>query len=475
MASILFLHSSPFEYPGVLCLSGYLAQKGHRVEVLVRSCEGRYFWDKARAFKPDWLGFSTVICLHHESYRLAREARKELGAPTIFGGPYVSYYPQAIEREEIDILIRGEAEEALLDFLDAHDHGYDYSSLPNVWTKRNGSIISNPVRPLEPHLDKYPIPDRHIYYKYSELRHMHSKQFMSGRGCPYNCYFCFNQAYRTLYAVKGKEIIRRHSYERVLEEVGRTQASFPLERVCFNDDIFVFDLEWLEKFLPRYRREINVPFECQVRVEMVNNDVARLLGENCCHHVLMGLESGSPRVRHEILGKKFSNQQFLRAVDMLHRHGVKVTTYNMLGCPTETLDEAIQTVKINADARVDYPWCSLYMPLPGTQAEGFARQKGLVPANFTADDLTGSIFYRSVLQQPQIREIERVQKLFYVGVSYPRFIPAIRKLAHVNLGPLYEVIFLGTHFLKNLRESEANIFRMLWLGIKRLRTYWGGQ
>jgi anaerobic magnesium-protoporphyrin IX monomethyl ester cyclase len=471
MAKLLFVHDSPFEYPGVLILYGYLKSKGHTVDLLIKSCEGKNFWPKAKDFKPDWVGFSTIAGLHHESYKLATEFKEKMGSKTVFGGPYTSYFPQAVERPEVDVVIRGEGEEALLDFLDAHDRGEDYTHIPNVWTKHNGTIISNAMRPLETNLDKYPIPDRGIYYKYSLLKNTTQKQFMSGRGCPHNCYFCFNQEFRTMYGVKGKEVLRRHSPRRVIEELSDCKSKYLMKQVFFNDDIFIYDTPWLEEFMPLFKKEINVPLICQVRANMVNERNAELLGKYGCTHVAMGIESGNPRVRNEILGKNISNEQILKASELLHRHGMGIKAYNMLGGPSETLEEAFQTVELNAKAKIDFPWASFYTPLPGTHTDAIAREMGYLDADFKADSLAKSIFKHSMLKQPDIELVERVQKCFYFGVRYPKLIPILKRLVHYNLGPIYTLTFLTGQFLRFLHECDNDFFYVIWMSFKYFRNF----
>jgi len=470
MARIVFLHDSPFEYLGVLSLSGYLKEKGHEIEVFISSEEGKHFWDKVREWKPDWVGLSSIAGTHQECYRLAKEAKKKLDIGTVFGGPYVSYYPDCIKRDEVDVLIRGEGEEALVDFLDAYDKGEDYSRIPNLWTKKNGQVVSNPVRPFEHNLDKYPIPDRSLYYKYPFVRRAHFKYFMTGRDCPYNCYFCFNQEFRRLYNV-GAYALRRHSPDHVMEELRRCKVSFPLKRVCFNDDIFPINKEWLAEFLPQYKKEIAVPYTCNVHASMVNEDVARLLGESGCDHVMLGLEAGNPRVRRDILGKKFSNKQFYKAADLLHKHGVRIKTYNIMGSPTETLDEALETMELNSKAKVEFPWCGIYHPLPGTRTEEIAREVGALDPNFTMEDAYGSVFQESHLNQPEIKEIVRAQKLFYIGARNHKWIPLIRKIVRYNLGPIYTGIFFLTYFIRYMRESGHSFFSTLIIGFKHLKNY----
>jgi len=465
MARLAFLHKSPNEYLGVLSLCAYIKEKGHEAGVFILSEEGKYFWDKIKEFKPDWVGLSSIVGNHMDCFRLARAAKDKLGVGTIFGGPYASFYPDCIKREEVDVLIRGEGEEALMDFLNAYDNNKDYSQIPNLWTKRNGSFISNPVRPFETDLDKYPIPDRIYYYKYPKIREAHYKFFMTGRGCPYNCYFCFNQEFRKLYDYQGRHV-RRYSPEHVLEELISCEEKYPLKRICFADDIFTIQQKWLVQFLPLYRKEIGVPFSCNVRADIVDEDIVRLLRQSGCDYVQIGLESGNLRIRNEILGKKFSNEQFYRTVELLHKYGIRIRTFNIIGSPTEILEEALETLELNSRAKIEYPTCALYQPYQGTKTDAIARELGYLDNNFSMDDLTGSVYTKSDLNQPEIRELERVQKLFYIGARNHKWIPLIRKIVRYNLGPIFTLIFLITFFIRYMRESGNSFLNTVIIGIR---------
>lgn len=446
-------------------MCAYIKKKGHEVDVFIQSEEGRHFWDKIRSFNPDWVGLSAVAGNHIDCYKLAQEAKARLNVKTVFGGPYASFYPDCIRREEIDVLIRGEGEEALMDFLDAYDNNEDYSKIPNLWTKRNGSVISNPVRPFETELDKYPVPDRVYYYKYRKLREAHYKYFLTGRGCPYNCYFCFNQEVRKLYNHKGG-FVRRYSPEHVLQELALCKDRYPLRRVCFSDDIFTVQQKWLEQFLPLYKKEIRVPFSCHVRADTTNEDIIRLLSENGCDYVMVGLESGNPRVRNEILGKNISNKQFFRTAELLHKYGIRIRAYNIMGSPTETLEEALQTMELNSRARVDYPSCVLYQPYQGTKTDAIAKELGYLDKDFSLEDLVGSYDFKSFLNQPEIEEIKRAHKLFYIGARNHKRIPLIRKVVRYNLGPIYTLIFYATFFRRYTRESGDNFLNTVLIGVR---------
>jgi radical SAM superfamily enzyme YgiQ (UPF0313 family) len=314
-------------------------------------------------------------------------------------------------------------------------------------------------------LDKYPIPDRIYYYKYPKIREAHYKFFVTARGCPYNCYFCFNQEFRKLYNYKGG-VVRRYSPEHFLQELIQCKDKYPLKRVCFVDDVFTIQKQWLAQFLPLYRKKIGVPFSCHTRADMANEEVMRLLRENGCDYVMIGLESGNPRVRNEILGKKFSNKQFYRTAELFHKYGIRIRAYNIMGSPSETLEEALETMELNSRAKIEYPTCALYQPYPGTRTDAIARERGYLNNSFSVEDLTGSVYTKSDLNQPEIREIERAQKLFYLGARNHRWIPLIRKIVHYNLGPVFTLIFLITFFIRYMRESGNSFLNTVIIGIR---------
>lgn len=464
MARIAFLHDLPFEYPGILSLVAYIQKSGHEADVFIQTEEGRHFWDKIKEFKPDWVGLSAVVGNHTGCFKLARTARDKLGVGTVFGGLYTSFYPNCIEREEVDVLIRGEGEEALLDLLNAYEKHEDYSHILNLWTKRNGSVVTNPVRPFETELDKYPVTDRYYYYKYPKLRDSHFKYFMTGRGCPFNCAFCFNQVFRKLYNYQGHEV-RRYSPKHVLEELIHCKERYPMKRIVFADDIFLIQRKWLMEFLPRYKKEIGVPFSCNVRADMiVSEDMVRLLRESGCDYVQVGLESGNDRIRNEILGKRFSNEQFCEAADLLHRYGIKIKSFNIIGSPTETLEEALDTMELNSRARIEYPLCALYQPYEGTKTDEIARKLGCVDDASSTEDIAGFAHTKSSLVQPEIKELERAQKLFYLGARNHRLIPLIRKIVHYNLGPIFTFVFFVTFFIRYMQESGDNLLHSFLVG-----------
>jgi len=100
-----------------------------------------------------------------------------------------------------------------------------------------------------------------------------------------------------------------------------------------------------------------------------------------------------------------------------------------------------------------------------------ARELGYLAKDYSIDEMQGSVFHHSFLKQPEIREVARIQKLFYIGARNARFIPLIRKIVHLRLGPIYHLIFLITYLIRYMRETGNNLLNVLVISFKHIKNY----
>ena len=78
--------------------------------------------------------------------------------PIIVGGPHPTYSPEMIDQPGIDIICRGEGEDAMLELVEAMEHDRDVTEIRNLYVKtRRGVVHKNPIRPAVP-LDELPVP-----------------------------------------------------------------------------------------------------------------------------------------------------------------------------------------------------------------------------------------------------------------------------------------------------------------------------
>jgi radical SAM superfamily enzyme YgiQ (UPF0313 family) len=317
-------------------------------------------------------------------------------------------------------------------------------------------------------LSAIPVPDRSLYLKYPLINKNPSKHFMAGRGCPYNCTFCYNDSLKKLYS--GSKFLRLRENDHLLEEIFYVKRHSKLETVIFDDDTFTASRRWLKEFLESYKKEIDLPYVCNVRVEHVDDNLARMLAESGCFRVCMGIECGSEVIRRNVLKKNFTNDDVIRAAKIIKDHGIKILTNNMMGIPDETLDDALETVRINVKIKTDYPWCSIFQPYPKTPLADYAIEKGYLKT-MDVDSFDPTFFEGSVLAMKDIDAIVNLQKFFYVAVRFPWTIPLIKRLVRRPFKKVYHFIFLIFFAYRYARSNRLGIIDILRFGFQSIGLY----
>jgi anaerobic magnesium-protoporphyrin IX monomethyl ester cyclase len=441
------------EPKGILLISSMLKQAGHQVSLVVATEEDPVM--AALRLRPDVLGYTVYTGPHTWYLELNRRIRAQLpGAFSIFGGPHPTFFPEMIEREGVDGLCIGEGEYATLDLmnrLERTEKGVQLMdpAIPNWWFRLNGEFVRNPLRPLltGEELDELPFPDRELLYAaHAQSRHTKIKPFITGRGCPYDCAFCFNKAYSDLYHGQGRRF-RRRSPDNVLREMTEVISRYDVRFILFMDDTFILQDGWLKEFMPRYQAEIRragrpLPFWCQVRANLVTDEKIALFKDAGCVSVSFGLETGNDHLRNVILNRNMSREEILGAAEILRRHDVAFMTNNMLGLPTGGLKTDFETLELNAQCRPAYANVFLFQPYPKTALGEWAYEQGWMMGSF--DDLSGSVSDNTVIRfssEKEKRQIENLQKLFALGVEFSWLLPVIRRLIRLPPNRLFWLVY----------------------------------
>ena len=348
---------------------------------------------------------------------------------TVMGGPHPTYSPEVIEKPGLDVICRGEGEEAFLELCDKLQAGDDIRHVKNLWVKdRSGDLHKNELRPPAV-LDDLPFPDREIYYKYDFIRDLPMKRFIASIGCPYPCTFCHEPVITQMYKGKGK-YYRRKSPGRIVDEIRYIRDRYPLGHVHFSDDLFLLrnNYEWLEEFADVYAAEIGLPYNCNIRYDSVVEQSANLLAKSKCFGVAVGLESGNEFLREVVIKKKAKNEHMVEGARLLRERGIKMLTTNMIGLPGETLDQAFDTVELNMRLNSDYTRANTFLLFPGLPLVDYAKREGFVDSNFDIDKHVAQALEIN-LKTPYAKEFGNLCSLFWLFVRFnPCWIPVFKKI-----------------------------------------------
>jgi radical SAM superfamily enzyme YgiQ (UPF0313 family) len=461
---VLFIQNFLQGYYGIMSISAVLKREGHDTEVLIVDKED----DISKTIKesaPDVIGFSCTTAMYPIALEQSKKIKREFDIPIIFGGVHPTICPGIIEEESIDIICRGEGEYPLLELLNNMERSKDISEIKNLWVKKKSTVYKNDMRNLVEDLDELPFPDRDIYYnKYPYLKNQPTKVFFLGRGCPYKCSFCVNETYINLYKGKGR-YVRRRSIDKIIEEILDVKKRYGLKAIYFNDDTFTLNKNWIFKFFEEYKKKVHIPFTCGSRASLLTEEMVQKLKDANCYCIEMGVETGNEKIRKELLGKTETNESLLNAARLIKEAKINLKTSNMVCLPGETVELALETIRFNNKLRADFMNCSLLQPYPLLGITNYAIENGFLDTNFDYNALGRLSYFETPIKLKDKNRIMNLQKFFYLGVWFPRTIPAIKQLSKFPPNPIYTAIFKSMYVYSYAKYHQLSILGVLKLAV----------
>lgn len=428
---------------GPCYISSILKQHGHTVSSINIADPRQDYVEAVRELDPHLLAYS--VASNQSPMFQQANARLKKAFPdkfTLFGSHHPSYFPQVLQEDEyIDAICLGEGEYATLELCDALDAGKDFSGIYNLHVKKpNGEIVKNPTRPLlnRDELSSMPFPDRDLIAPY-EIYNYPMGFSIAGRGCPYDCTFCFNHVSRSIQEGKWT---RQRTPESVIEEAKWLRDRYGVKYIAFQDDTFVLNRRWMREFCPAYGKEVGVPFLCHVRADLTDEESADLLKQANCIRVAMGIESGDNEIRKTILAKNITTDQFVKASALLNERNIKIIGSNMVGVPGETIDTVLSTIQLNIDCDVHINTIYFFAPFPGTKLgeialeHGFSGDMNEIPRNYQ-DRLTDTL----LMDHKDI--IERIGQCGHLFTSYPWIFKIVKTAIETVPSHLFRMKLLG--------------------------------
>jgi radical SAM superfamily enzyme YgiQ (UPF0313 family) len=196
----------------------------------------------------------------------------------------------------------------------------------------------------------------------------------------------------------------------VIEECLELKTNYDPQFIFFQDDEFLTNPH-LYELLYIYKSKINIPFHCQIRIELLTKFLAKELKEAGCTGVTFAIESGCETLRKNLLKRNISDEKILVGASILHEAGLKFRTENMIGLPGETYKEMLKTLKLNSKCRPTIGWASIFQPYPRLP----------LASSLKVDEFGESFFTDTLMNKKNRGSIIKLQRLFGLLVSHPIF------------------------------------------------------
>lgn len=371
----------------VLCLAAYLERAGMLVSIFDINHESD--WRKKvlkEAEKALCVGISAMtgnqIRNGLEITDIIKEKFPHL--PIIWGGSHHSLLPeQALQEKNIDIVVRGEGEETLLELVRSFEKGKDIDSILGISFKKNGKIVHNPDRPFL-NMDDLPDPawrfvDIDNYY-FSNLS-SRNVVLETSRGCPHRCEFCVDPKL-------NKRNWRCMSAKRIVETITFLKEKYRIDGIVFWDDNFFVDSGRVEEFCKlSIKHNLNIKWEADCRADYLcrmDDDFLKLLKSAGLDAFFIGAESGSQKVL-DTIKKDITVEQIIKSAEITAKYGFKAWYAFVIGFPGETKKDVLTTIEMMKKVREINPLANVaikvFFLVPGSSLYERARKEGFVLPN----------------------------------------------------------------------------------------------
>ncbi len=370
---------------GISYISSLLKAKGHITDLLVltRQTKNRFIYKFITNFNPDLIGFTAISTEYYFIAKIAKLIKSVF--PLIYlliGGVHISLNPEKGIKDVFDAICIGEGEYPTLELVKQLEDGKKPTKIRNLWIKNDQQIEKNATRPFIRDLDNLPFHDRQMWQKW--IKHPNTRHtILIGRGCPFNCSYCSNHALKKL--SPGK-YVRFRSVKSITDELRNLIKKYQnIKEVYFEVETIGANLEFginlcseLEKFNNKLQRKIS--FGINLRIIPKRNFEPLFLSMKKANFefVNIGIESGSKRIRKDILKRDYSNNDIIKNIRLAKLYGLKINTYNLIGLPEETLEDIKKTIDINRKCLPNILQLSIFFPYPGTDLYDICKKKGLL-------------------------------------------------------------------------------------------------
>lgn len=366
-------------------------------------------------WKPDFIGISIIITELEQTKKIMGIIRKIMpDVPVTFGGPWPSANPQeSIKTFGADFVVLGEGELVFPGLIEAINKGLPTNSIAGTASSVNGNIEVNPGQQLtEDELNALPFPawellDHKHYEKNLSMASVGRRPYMTiltSRGCPFKCAYCHNTMGKTF---------RKRSAQSVIAEIEELRFRHGFTEFEITDDCFNLDRKRMYEILTGIRdriSDVKLHFPNGLRADELKPEDMALFKQAGTVSACFSIETSTPRLQ-KMINKNLNIDKAVLAINAAVKEGIFSTGYFMIGFPTETYQEASDTVEFAAHSSLHRAFFNNATPFEGTALADMAADALKKRNNFDPNNIN---YFSSIsIAAMTDRDLTRIFRLAY--------------------------------------------------------------
>ncbi len=386
------------------------------IDTTFQSHPFKYIEQELSRERFDLVGISAMVTMAKDAMEAARIAKRMNPAcMVVMGGPHPTTLPgEVLEEPAVDAVCMGEGERTFAELVERGE----VAGVAGLFLRDNDNgVIRGEQREMINDLDELPFPALDLLPMEDYMRHwfqldsiapgIKGTSVLATRGCPFRCAYC----QPVLDKLFGRGF-RKRSPGNVVLELEQRKRWMGISGFVFADDTFVADRNWVKSFcLELESRGLNLIWGCNVRADLVDEDLLETMARAGLAKVYIGIEVYDDACRDRVFNKKLTREQVERAVEAARSLGIRTQGYFMLGAPGETRKDIWNTLRYSWRLPLEEATYNLTTPLPGTYLFNEHADK----VSISADEMD---YYRRYAFMPEQGKtgswLKRMQVLAYL-------------------------------------------------------------
>jgi radical SAM superfamily enzyme YgiQ (UPF0313 family) len=409
---------------GIAYLAAALIQHGHEVDIYnqdIHHYPEEHLTETLNNEHYDVVGLSFIggYYQYKKALKISAAINSSKQRPFyIIGGHGPSPDPEYfIKKTGADVVCIGEGEETVVELIDHHEKRKNFSNVLGIAYKDGNKVVINPRRPLIQNIDSISMPAYDLfnieYYRLLRMPHATRTDFvmpmLSGRGCKFNCNFCYRLD-------KG---LRIRSNESIIEEIKLLQQKYRITYITFSDELLMTSEErtisLCEDFLSA---NLNIKWACNGRLNYAKPDILKLMKKAGCVFINYGIEAYDDKIL-KIMNKALTTKQIKRGIEATLKEGISPGLNIIFGNINESRETLMKGVNflLKYDNGAQLRTIRPVTPYPGSPLYYYAIEHGflkdiedfyenkhinsdLMTCNFT--ELSDDEFYEALMEANEI-------------------------------------------------------------------------
>jgi radical SAM superfamily enzyme YgiQ (UPF0313 family) len=420
-----------------------------------------------RAHAPDVVGLSVMTFQRGTARRIIRLVRTLAPRALIVAGGYdPSLAPEVYEDPDagVDVIVRGEGDLTFRDLLRGLESRQPLSGVAGLSYREGGRFVRTAARPVSALDAEVRPPNRgaRVLGGYTFLgRPIDIVE--TSRGCTYDCSFC------SIIEMRGRNF---HVWPiaRVVDDI-RDARQRGARAIFIVDDNITLNIKRFkalcEAIVAAGLQDVDYIVQGMTSAVAAGGDeLARLMRRAGFRYVFLGIENvldgdlaflrAAAKNAQREAGRVTGNAT-VRAIDLLHRHGMYVVGGLIVGNPGDTR-ASIEANLAFARRFVDWPYIQHPTPYPGTPMTREFREKGLIVSE-DLDEYDGT----TPVVRTEHLEAEEIEFMRWRAERW-------MKVRHLPVVLRHDPWFVLTHMRRMVGHTFRGSTWRSWLGLERART-----